>query len=161
MRRRSTRCDRFEKLNREFIGENISLARTQGMFMPTLQAMVGLAFLLVLWAGGSTAAGRQITLGNFVMFNTYMGMLVWPMIALGWVVNLMQRGTASLARIDESDAAEAVHRSPADPAPLSRARGEIEFRDVAWNSARPAAWTESICAFRREHRRYRRAHRQR
>ena len=73
----------------------------QGMFMPVLQALIGLAFLVVLWAGGARLLSGSISLGNFVMFNTYMGMLVWPMIALGWVVNLMQRGTASLARIDE------------------------------------------------------------
>lgn len=122
--------ERFEHLNRAFIVENVRLARTQGMFMPTLQAMVGLAFLCVLWAGGWRLLSGQISLGSFVMFNTYMGMLIWPMIALGWVVNLMQRGTASLARIDEMMQQQSTITAPQNPASLTVARGEIEFRDV-------------------------------
>jgi ATP-binding cassette subfamily B protein len=121
---------RFEKLNREFIGENIRMARTQGMFMPVLQAMIGLAFLCVLWGGGARLLAGSITLGGFVMFNTYMGMLVWPMIALGWVVNLMQRGTASLSRIDELMQQAPAIAAPPAPRTLNTARGEIEFRDV-------------------------------
>jgi ATP-binding cassette subfamily B protein len=121
---------RFEVLNREFIKENIGLARTQGMFMPVLQAMVGLAFLCVLWAGGVRLLSGSISIGDFVMFNTYMGMLVWPMIALGWVVNLMQRGNASLARIDEITRQKPSIAAPAHPRPLPRMRGEIELRNV-------------------------------
>lgn len=120
----------FERLNRSFIRENVGLARTQGMFMPVLQALVGLAFLCVLWAGGSRLLAGDISLGSFVMFNTYMGMLVWPMIALGWVVNLTQRGTASLARIDDMMLETARIAAPANPRPLQAALGEIEMRDV-------------------------------
>lgn len=122
--------DRFEQINRAFIRENVGLARAQGMFMPTLQAMVGLAFLVVLWAGGSRLLSGRITIGNFVMFNTYMGMLVWPMIALGWVVNLTQRGTASMKRIDDLMQQHPSIAAPSDPVPLMRAEGAIEFRDV-------------------------------
>ena len=92
---------RFEELNRDYIAQNIRLARLSAMFMPLLQALVGLGFLTVLLFGGYQLLQHRITLGSFVMFNTYMGMLVWPMIALGWVVNLMQRGTASWNRIME------------------------------------------------------------
>jgi ATP-binding cassette subfamily B protein len=121
---------RFETLNRHFVAENIKLARAQGMFMPVLQALVGLGFLGVLWAGGARLLSGSISLGSFVMFNSYMGMLVWPMIALGWVVNLMERGTASLARIDELMQQTPAISEPVSPRSLSRARGEIEFRDV-------------------------------
>jgi ATP-binding cassette subfamily B protein len=121
---------RFEVLNREFIRENIKLARAQGMFMPVLQSLVGVAFLAVLWAGGARLLAGSITLGQFVMFNTYMGMLVWPMIALGWVVNLTQRGTASLARIDELMKQQPSIAAPPDPVPLTDPAGRIEFRDV-------------------------------
>ncbi len=93
--------EEFERLNREYIRENIGLARIQGLFNPLLQALVGVTFLLVLWAGGRQLMQGRISLGSFVMFNTYMGMLIWPMIAFGWVINLMQRGTASLDRINE------------------------------------------------------------
>ena len=91
----------FERLNIEYVRENVGLARLQGLFMPLLQAFIGVTFLLVMWSGGRQLLAGRITLGSFVMFNTYMGMLIWPMIAFGWVVNLMQRGTASLNRINE------------------------------------------------------------
>ncbi|MBC8166202.1 MAG: ABC transporter ATP-binding protein, partial [Bryobacteraceae bacterium] len=67
---------RFESLNREYIRENVRLARAQGMFMPTLQAMIGLSFLAILWAGGTRLLAGNISVGSFVMFNTYTGMLV-------------------------------------------------------------------------------------
>jgi ATP-binding cassette subfamily B protein len=124
--------EQFERLNREYIRENIGLARIQGMFMPLLQALIGLTFLLVMWVGGQQLIEKRISLGEFVMFNTYMGMLIWPMIAFGWVVNLMQRGTASLNRINEI-----LHERPAiappEGTPLSPVSysAEIEFRDVS------------------------------
>jgi ATP-binding cassette, subfamily B, multidrug efflux pump len=132
--------EQFETLNREYIRENIGLARIQGMFMPLLQALIGLTFLLVMWIGGQQLMQKRITLGEFVMFNTYMGMLIWPMIAFGWVVNLMQRGTASLNRINEmlheKPAIAAPSGEPADPASRSAA---ITFRDVSVSfGGRPA-----------------------
>ena len=124
--------EQFETLNRDYIRENIGLARIQGMFMPLLQALIGLTFLLVMWIGGQQLMQKRITLGEFVMFNTYMGMLIWPMIAFGWVVNLMQRGTASLNRINEmlheQPAIAAPSGEPADPESRSAA---ITFRDVS------------------------------
>jgi len=93
--------EQFELLNRHYIRENIGLAKIQGMFMPLLQALIALTFLIVLWAGGRQLLDGRMTIGSFVMFNVYMGMLIWPMIAFGWVINLMQRGTASLNRINE------------------------------------------------------------
>ena len=101
MCRRKRSSNDFERLNQEYISAEHRSGAASGMFMPILQALIGVAFLIVLWAGGAGCWSGSISLGNFVMFNMYMGMLVWPMIALGWVVNLMQRGTASLARIDE------------------------------------------------------------
>ena len=92
---------KFETLNLDYIAQNIRLAKLSALFMPLLQALVGLSFLMVLLAGGYRLLQHRISLGSFVMFNTYTGMLVWPMIALGWVVNLMQRGTASWNRIME------------------------------------------------------------
>ncbi len=92
---------KFEMLNQDYVAENIRLAKLSGLFMPLLQALIGLSFLMVLLAGGYRLLEHRISLGSFVMFNTYMGMLVWPMIAIGWVVNLMQRGRASWNRIME------------------------------------------------------------
>jgi ATP-binding cassette subfamily B multidrug efflux pump len=97
----SAEVAQFETLNIEYIRSNIGLARIQGLFMPLLQALIGTTFLMVLLFGGRRMLQGHISLGTFVMFNTYMGILIWPMIAFGWVVNLMQRGTASLNRINE------------------------------------------------------------
>ncbi len=127
----SAEVAQFERLNQEYIRENIGLARIQGLFMPLLQALIGVTFLLVLWAGGRQLMQGRISLGSFVMFNTYMGMLIWPMIAFGWVVNLMQRGTASLNRINEI-----LHEHPTIGRPTGEVLqpgdypAEITFRDL-------------------------------
>jgi ATP-binding cassette subfamily B protein len=122
----------FERLNKDYIIQNIRLARLSGLFMPLLQALVGLTFLMVLWAGGYRLLQGHITIGQFVMFQTYMGMLVWPMIAFGWVVNLMQRGTASLSRINQLMRSTPSITQPPNPRDLPDSpRGEIEFQNVA------------------------------
>ena len=122
---------KFEQLNHEYIEENLRLAKISGLFNPLLQALVGISFLLVLWMGGTRLAAHKISIGSFVMFNTYMGILVWPMIAMGWVANLMERGKASLERVRavlrEEPRIAAPANSRALPNPVA---GEIEFRDV-------------------------------
>jgi ATP-binding cassette, subfamily B, multidrug efflux pump len=122
---------RFEELNRQYIAQNVKLVRIQGVFDPLLEALIGLTFLMVLWVGGQQVLRGRISIGSFVMFNTYMGMLVWPMIALGWVVNLMQRGRASLDRINQILREEPSIAAPSAPIPLVRPRGEVEFRAVS------------------------------
>jgi ATP-binding cassette subfamily B protein len=112
--------DQFEALNRGYVHENIGLAKIQGMFQPLLQALIGMTFLIVLWAGGRQLLDGRISIGSFVMFNVYMGMLVWPMIAFGWVINLMQRGTASLNRINELFRERPTIHRPAGNVPAVR-----------------------------------------
>jgi ATP-binding cassette subfamily B multidrug efflux pump len=92
---------KFELLNQDYVVQNIGLAKLSALFMPALQALIGIGFLVVLLGGGYQLLAHRLSIGSFVLFNTYMGMLIWPMIALGWVVNLMQRGTASWSRIME------------------------------------------------------------
>ena len=122
----------FETLNVEYIRSNIALARIQGLFMPLLQALIGTTFLMVLWFGGQRLLEGKISLGTFVMFNTYMGILIWPMIAFGWVVNLMQRGTASLNRINEI-----LHEKPGIAPPWNEAAQTItpdQLLDIRFNN---------------------------
>jgi ATP-binding cassette subfamily B protein len=121
---------RFEELNRGYIAQNIKLVRVQGLLEPLLEALIGMTFLVVLWFGGRQVLAGKISVGSLIMFNTYMGMLVWPMIALGWVVNLTQRGSASLSRINEILREQPLIAAPPDAAPLGTVRGEIEFRGV-------------------------------
>ena len=123
---------KFEVLNQNYVVQNIRLARLSALFMPLLQALIGLGFLVVLFAGGRELLLHRMSIGSFLMFSTAMGMLIWPMIALGWVVNLMQRGTASWNRI-----MELIHEQPtirrresgewSEPAGC---RGELRFVDV-------------------------------
>ncbi len=127
----------FERSNQEYIGRSLKLVRLMGMLWPTLETMLGLAIVLVLWLGGREVLQGRMTVGSFVAFNTYMVQLTWPVIALGWVINIFQRGTASMLRINEiltekseiQDSPEALalgaggHRAPA-------VQGEIEFRNL-------------------------------
>jgi ATP-binding cassette, subfamily B, multidrug efflux pump len=124
---------KFELLNQDYVVQNIGLARLSALFMPLLQALIGFGFLIVLVGGGYQLLAHRISMGSFVMFNTYMGMLIWPMIALGWVVNLMQRGTASWSRI-----MEIMHEKPAiqrrasvdSSSPLYSIAGKLRFDSV-------------------------------
>src|SRR5882757_7065795 len=91
----------FESANQEYIRRSLGLVRLMGMLWPTLELMLGIAAVIVLWLGGRQVIQGRINIGEFVAFNTYMAQLTWPVIALGWVINIFQRGTASLIRINE------------------------------------------------------------
>ncbi len=126
----------FEKSNKENIRRGLRLVQLMGMLWPTLEFVLGLAMAITLLVGGHEVLSHRISIGDFVAFNTYMVMLTWPVIALGWVVNLWQRGTASVVRIDELlsdkptiDNAEADPSIPADLTLL----GDIEFRDLSFS----------------------------
>ena len=129
----------FETANQEYIKRSLKLVRLMGMLWPTLETMLGLAIVLVLWLGGREVIAGGITVGGFVAFNTYMVQLTWPIIALGWVINIFQRGTASMRRINEilvekpeiedSEAIEVTSKTGETLAP-TQIRGEIEFRHL-------------------------------
>ncbi len=89
----------FERTNEAYLAGNRRLIGWTVAFFPLLQGLIGLGFVAVLWYGGGLVLRRTITVGEFVTFNFFLGKLVWPMIAIGWVINLIQRGTASLVRI--------------------------------------------------------------
>jgi len=123
----------FETSNREYINRSLKLVRLMGMLWPTLETMLGLAIVLVLWLGGREVLYGRMTVGGFVAFNTYMVQLTWPVIALGWVINIFQRGTASMGRINEILVEQPeIQDSPEVKAAASSGpiRGEIEFRGL-------------------------------
>jgi ATP-binding cassette, subfamily B, multidrug efflux pump len=91
----------FEGANQEYIRRSLGLVRLMGMLWPTLELMLGAAVVIVLWVGGRQVLMGKMNVGDFVAFNTYMVQLTWPVIALGWVINIFQRGTASMVRIQE------------------------------------------------------------
>jgi ATP-binding cassette subfamily B multidrug efflux pump len=123
----------FEQLNRRYIARSLRLVQLMGMLWPTLEFILGVSMVITLLAGGHLVISHRISVGDFVAFNTYMVMLIWPIIAVGWVVNLFQRGTASVLRIDELLKAEpAIDDSAADSgiSPNAILGGEIEFRHL-------------------------------
>ncbi len=122
---------RFEELNQQYMGQNFKLIRLWGKFYPLLELLVGLTYVIVLWYGGRKVLEGDITLGSFVMFMTYMAMLTWPMIGFGWVVNVIQRGVASLERLNELlKQRPSIADSEITDFSISGVRGDLEFRNV-------------------------------
>src|SRR5277367_3160004 len=126
----------FERSNKENIRRGLRLVQLMGMLWPTLEFVLGLAMAISLLIGGHEVLSHRISVGDFVAFNTYMLMLTWPVIALGWVVNLFQRGTASVVRIDELlkakpsiDDRDSDQSIPKD----FTLQGEIEFCDLTFS----------------------------
>ena len=121
----------FENANQEYIRRSLGLVRLMGMLWPTLELMLGAAVVIVLWIGGRQVLLGKMNVGDFVAFNTYMVQLTWPVIALGWVINIFQRGTASLIRINEilESKTEIADEEKALPEARSLV-GDIEFRNL-------------------------------
>ena len=123
----------FETANRENVRRGLRLVQLMGMLWPTLEFILGLSLAITLLVGGHEVVSGRITVGNFTAFTTYMMMLTWPVIALGWVVNLVQRGTASVIRIDELMTEKpTIDDAAADKTlgPETRLKGKIEFRHL-------------------------------
>jgi ATP-binding cassette subfamily B multidrug efflux pump len=123
----------FDEPNREYVARNVKLIRTWSMFMPSLQALIGTTFLIVLWMGGFQFLRGDLSLGGLVSFYTFLNLLVWPMIALGWVTNIFQRGAASMGRLTYILHAQPQIDDRATKVPATRQPdGEIEFRHLTF-----------------------------
>ena len=126
---------RFKEANDEYVRRNRKLIRVQGAFFPIMGLLMGVGALLVLWLGAQDVIAGRMTVGELVAFNSYLMMLAWPMIAFGWVTNLLQRGAASWKRMLEvltaepaiTDAAASSHITSRD-----QIRGDVEFRDLTF-----------------------------
>jgi ATP-binding cassette, subfamily B, multidrug efflux pump len=124
--------ERFRTMADDYLERNLSLARVSGLFHPLLALFSGMAMAVALLVGGRAVVAGAITIGDFVAFMLYLAMLTWPMIALGWVVNLFQRGAASMGRINRVFRIEPMIRGGAAAEAPTPVRGEIEFRDVSF-----------------------------
>jgi ATP-binding cassette, subfamily B, multidrug efflux pump len=121
----------FNRVNQEYVSRSIAFARVNSLLWPSMYFLSGLAVAILLWRGGLDVIDGRITLGQLVRFNTYLAALAWPMIALGWTVNLFQQGAASMSRIQEVMVVEPAIRDGAQTrADFVPARGEVEFRHV-------------------------------
>ena len=130
--REEREIEEFAELNREYRRQNMRLIDIMESFHPSLTFLSGLAALLALWLGGHEVLKGRITLGQFVAFTVYLAMLNWPMVALGWVVNLWQRGLASFRRIDEILSTEPEIESPPSPLAPDLCRGAIAIRNLTF-----------------------------
>jgi ATP-binding cassette, subfamily B, multidrug efflux pump len=127
--------ERFRAANEEYLQRNRKLIRVEGAFFPIMGLLMGIGALLVLWLGSRDVIERRMTIGELVAFNSYLMMLAWPMIAFGWVTNLLQRGTASWKRmLDVLTAEPAITDAGAGAQVTSRDEilGDIEFRDLTF-----------------------------
>jgi ATP-binding cassette subfamily B protein len=122
----------FNQVNHEYVERSIAFARLNALLWPAMYFVAGLAAAILLWRGGLDVIAGRITLGRLVRFNTYVAALAWPMIALGWTVNLFQQGLASLSRIEEVHVAvPAIADGPETVTDFAPTHGEIELRGVS------------------------------
>jgi len=144
----------FRALNDTYLYRNLGLARVQGAFFPLLTLLGGLSGVVILYAGGKLVMAGSVSIGQFVAFGVYLAMLVWPMIALGWAFNLVQRGAASMGRINQLFREDPAITSPPSPTALPPATGAraVEFRDVwfSYPGARERGWVLQDISFRVE-----------
>jgi ATP-binding cassette subfamily B multidrug efflux pump len=122
---------RFEQSNGAYVERNRELIRVFGALYPGIQLLMGAGAVIVLWLGGRAVIAGTISLGEFVAFSTYLAMLHWPMIALGWVVNIFERGEASMGRINAILDERPEIRDEA-PLPVTSLRGEVELRGLSF-----------------------------
>ncbi len=133
-RQEEAEIERFGRLNDEYLARNMSLVRLWGILHPVFGLLAGIATAIVLGVGGLLAMRGVFSIGSFVAFSLYLAMLMWPLIALGWVINLFQRGEASMGRLHEIlDSRSALTGNSARPLPAAAGGRRIEFRDVGFH----------------------------
>ena len=123
--------DRFHQLTEEVYDKNIKVAKIDALFDPTIKVLVGISYLIGLGYGAYLVFHQSITLGNLVSFNVYLGMLIWPMFAIGELINVMQRGNASLDRVNETLSYKEEVVNPLDPVSIEGAE-RIEYKKVTF-----------------------------
>jgi len=137
----------FDTLNQEYVRRNVALIRLWGTFHPLMSALIGMSSVVLLWYGGRAVASGSLSLGEFVAFLGYLALLTWPTIAIGWVINIIQRGAASMDRILRVLQTEPDIREAPLSKPPSLIEGAVEFRGLTFqypNSAYPALTNVSV-----------------
>lgn len=137
--REESEIESFRTVCKGYLEASMGVARLRGGMLPVMAATGALGTLVVLFMGGNMVISGGLTLGGFVAFNGYLAMLVWPTIMLGWILNLMQRGAASMTRLGEILNARAEVVEPAKPIDPGTIRGEIEFRNLDFSYGEAAA----------------------
>ncbi|MBW2170809.1 MAG: ABC transporter ATP-binding protein [Deltaproteobacteria bacterium] len=130
--REEAEAETLSKISKEYLGKNLGLVRVTGVFFPGMMFFSNISLALVLYLGGRQTIGFTITPGDFVAFISYIGLLTWPMMAMGWVINLIQRGAASLDRIDVILQTRPEIQSPKSPSRLKTIQGDVAFDQVGF-----------------------------
>jgi ATP-binding cassette subfamily B protein len=125
--------DSLSEIGREYVRDNIRLIRVWGAFFPFIMMLSSASVVIIIYFGGRQVMMGGITTGDLVAFTSYLGILTWPMIAMGWVVNMLQRGAASMGRINRILEVEPEIADREDAVELSDPRGEVEFRGVTFS----------------------------
>lgn len=126
--------DQFKDLNKSYLGLNLQLARARGLMWASMEILFGFAFVILLWIGGRSVIGNTLSIGDLVAFTVWLGMLGWPMISFGWVLNLIQRASASMNRINKiMDTKPLIQDSDGTDKSIKTIHGEIEFKDVSFS----------------------------
>lgn len=130
--REEAEIERFRRLNVGYVNKNRGLIAWSAASRPLLQFLLGVGFAVVLGYGGLLTYQGQMTVGELVMFNLFLGKLSWPMISIGWVINLLQRGSASMGRIREVLETVPAIADPEDPVEVDGLRGDVTFRNLTF-----------------------------
>jgi ATP-binding cassette subfamily B multidrug efflux pump len=126
--------DRFDELNQKYLKQNLKLAKARGLMWSSMEVLFGIALLILLWFGGNAVINDKITLGNLVAFTVWLGMLGWPIISFGWILNLIQRASASMKRLNEiMDTEPLIRDTPCTDHSVKSIEGEIEFKNVSFS----------------------------
>ncbi len=127
--------EKFTNANQDYVDKNMHVVRIQAIFHPIVQFISGISLLIVLAYGGALVINREITLGDFVAFNSYIGLLTWPMMAIGWVMNILQRGSASMARLNKifHTTPEIINDSAIVNWNLTKVIGEVEINNLSFS----------------------------
>jgi len=122
----------FREISEAYVASNMAMARLRGFMIPVMASTGALGTLIVLFLGGSRVIAGEMSLGDFVAFNGYLSMLIWPTIILGWILNLVQRGAASMSRLNHVLSARPTVTEPTAPVELPEIKGAIEFRNLSF-----------------------------
>jgi len=139
--RENSEIERYAEQSREYFKRNMNLVKTQAWIMPVLFLITGLSIIIVIWYGGAQVISKNVTLGEITAFIFYLGMLIWPMIAAGWVINIIQQAEASMKRLNKifSEPYEIDDSSSTDSS-MQDLNGEIEFKNVSFRYSDNYPW---------------------
>jgi ATP-binding cassette subfamily B multidrug efflux pump len=139
--REKSEINRYSQQSQEYLNRNMNLVKTQAWIMPMLFLITGLSIIIVIWYGGTQVIAGQVTLGEITAFIFYLGMLIWPMIALGWVINIIQQGEASMKRLNKIFAEPyEINDSGLTDFSVKDIKGEIEFKNVFFRYSENLPW---------------------